>query len=45
MLIFAGIIEAFVTPHFGAAVRWSVAIGTGVLFAAYVLLAGRKQPA
>jgi uncharacterized membrane protein SpoIIM required for sporulation len=42
MLIVAGIIEAFVTPHFGAAVRWSVAIGTGVLFAAYALLAGRR---
>ncbi|MBN9521423.1 stage II sporulation protein M [bacterium] len=41
MLVVAGVIEAFVTPHFGAAARWSVAGGTGVLFALYVALAGR----
>ncbi|HEV3385575.1 MAG TPA: stage II sporulation protein M [Gemmata sp.] len=41
MLVVAGIIEAFVTPHFGATTRWSVAIGTGLLFAFYVALAGR----
>ncbi len=44
MLVVAGIIEAFVTPHFSAPVRWSVAIGTGVLFSLYVALAGRGQP-
>ena len=33
MLVVAGIIEAFVTPHFSATVRWSVAAGTGNLFA------------
>ena len=43
MLVVAGIIEAFVTPHFGAPVRWSVAIGTGVLFTLYVLFAGRGR--
>jgi hypothetical protein len=43
MLVVAGIIEAFVTPHFGAPVRWSVAIGTGVLFTLYVALAGRGR--
>jgi uncharacterized membrane protein SpoIIM required for sporulation len=42
MLIIAGVIEAFVTPHFGPTVRWSVAIGTGTLFALYVALAGRE---
>jgi uncharacterized membrane protein SpoIIM required for sporulation len=41
MLVIAGIIEAFVTPHFSATVRWSVAAGTGVLFALYVAFAGR----
>jgi uncharacterized membrane protein SpoIIM required for sporulation len=41
MLVVAGMIEAFVTPHFGSTTRWSVAIGSGTLFALYVLLAGR----
>ncbi len=41
MLIAAGVIEAFVTPHFSAPVRWSVAIGTGLLFALYVIFCGR----
>lgn len=40
MLVVAGVIEAFVTPHFGATVRWSVAGGTGLLLALYVGLAG-----
>lgn len=42
MLLVAGVIEAFVTPHFGPAVRWSVAAGTGAVFALYVALAGRR---
>jgi uncharacterized membrane protein SpoIIM required for sporulation len=42
MLIVAGIIEAFVTPHFPAPVRWSVAAGAGLLFALYVAFAGRR---
>jgi uncharacterized membrane protein SpoIIM required for sporulation len=42
MLVVAGIIEAFVTPHFGSTTRWSVAIGTGTLFALYVAFAGRR---
>ena len=41
MLVVAGIIESFVTPHFSAPVRWSFAFGTGILFALYALLAGR----
>jgi uncharacterized membrane protein SpoIIM required for sporulation len=42
MLVVAGIIEAFVTPHFGPTVRWSVAAGSGVLMVAYLGLAGRR---
>jgi uncharacterized membrane protein SpoIIM required for sporulation len=41
MLVIAGLIEAYVSPHFGPQVRWSVAAGTGILFALYVTLAGR----
>lgn len=41
LLVVAGIIESFVTPHFGANVRWSFAVGTGLLFTLYVLFAGR----
>lgn len=43
MLVVAGVIEAFVTPHFGATVRWSVAAGTGALMVAYLGLAGRGR--
>lgn len=45
MLVAAGLIEAFVTPHFSAPIRWTVAGGTGVLFALYVGLAGRDADA
>jgi uncharacterized membrane protein SpoIIM required for sporulation len=41
MLVVAGIIEAYVTPHFGQPVRWSVALLSGCLLAAYLGLAGR----
>jgi uncharacterized membrane protein SpoIIM required for sporulation len=43
MLLVAGVIEAFVTPHFGAAVRWSVAGGTGALLVLYIGLAGGRR--
>jgi uncharacterized membrane protein SpoIIM required for sporulation len=43
MLMVAGIIEAFVTPHFSSTVRWSVAAGTWTLFAIYVAFAGRRS--
>ncbi len=43
MLIMAGLIEGYVSPHFGPAVRWSVAGGTGVLFSLYVAFAGRNS--
>ncbi len=41
MLLVAGVIEAFVTPHFSAPVRWGTAAVTGGLFAGYVAFAGR----
>jgi uncharacterized membrane protein SpoIIM required for sporulation len=41
MLVIAGIIEAFVTPHYGATVRWTTAATSGVLFAMYVWALGR----
>ena len=44
MLFFAGLIEAFVTPHAPVAVRISVAIGTGILLLAWALLGGRERP-
>jgi uncharacterized membrane protein SpoIIM required for sporulation len=43
LLVVAGMIEAFVTPHFGATVRWSVAISTGVLLSCYFIFAGRSS--
>ncbi|HEY2783591.1 MAG TPA: stage II sporulation protein M [Fimbriiglobus sp.] len=45
LLVAAGVIEAFVTPHFGPVVRWSVAGGTGVLLTLYVAFAGRSESA
>jgi hypothetical protein len=41
MLVVAGVIEAYVTPHFSPAVRWCVAGGSALLLAAYLGLAGR----
>jgi uncharacterized membrane protein SpoIIM required for sporulation len=43
MLVGAGVIEAFITPHFSAGVRWSVAAGTGVLLVLYLGFAGRRR--
>jgi uncharacterized membrane protein SpoIIM required for sporulation len=45
MLVVAGTIEAYVTPHFPASVRWSVAGGSAVLLAAYLTFAGRERMA
>jgi uncharacterized membrane protein SpoIIM required for sporulation len=42
MLVAAGLIEAYVTPHFPQPVRWGVAAGTALLFATYVGLPWRK---
>ena len=39
----AGIIEAYVTPHFPAPVRWTVAGVTGLLMLLYLGLAGLRQ--
>lgn len=36
MLVIAGLIEAYVTPHFGQPVRWSVAAASAVLAAVFV---------
>jgi len=43
VLVVAGLIEAYVTPHFGQPVRWAVAGATAVLLAAYLGLAGRRR--
>jgi uncharacterized membrane protein SpoIIM required for sporulation len=45
LLIPAGLIEAYVTPHCPAAVRWSVALASAVFLAAYLGWAGRAAPA
>jgi uncharacterized membrane protein SpoIIM required for sporulation len=42
MLVVAGLIEAYVTPHFSATVRWSVAGVTGVLMVLYLGFAGLR---
>jgi uncharacterized membrane protein SpoIIM required for sporulation len=41
MLVVAGIIEAFVTPHCSATVRWSVAGTSAVLLGLYLAFSGR----
>jgi uncharacterized membrane protein SpoIIM required for sporulation len=43
MLVVAGLIESFVTPHFPAPVRWSVAAISGLLMVAYLGLAGCSE--
>jgi uncharacterized membrane protein SpoIIM required for sporulation len=42
MLVVAGLIEAYVTPHFVQSVRWSVAGASALLLALYLALAGRS---
>ncbi len=44
LLVIAGLIEAYFTPHFPQGARWSVAGGTALLLAAYLTLAGRPRP-
>jgi uncharacterized membrane protein SpoIIM required for sporulation len=43
MLVVAGIIEAYVTPHFSQMVRWSVAGTSAVFLGLYLTLAGRRR--
>jgi uncharacterized membrane protein SpoIIM required for sporulation len=43
LLVVAGLIEAYVTPHYPKSVRWSVAGGSALLLAAYLLLGGRTR--
>jgi uncharacterized membrane protein SpoIIM required for sporulation len=42
MLVVAGIIEAFITPHYSQGVRWSVATICALFLAFYFGLAGRS---
>jgi uncharacterized membrane protein SpoIIM required for sporulation len=44
LLVVAGLIEAFVTPHFPRAVRWSVAGASALFLVVYLGLAGRDRP-
>ncbi|MCI0460359.1 MAG: stage II sporulation protein M, partial [Gemmataceae bacterium] len=44
LLIVAGLIEAYVTPHFSAPVRWSVALASALFLVAYLGWAGRAAP-
>lgn len=43
MLFFAGLIEAFVSPHAPFAVRIAVAVTTGAVIVAWIALAGRRM--
>jgi hypothetical protein len=43
MLVVAGIIEAFVTPHFSQTVRWSVAATSAIFLVVYFGLVGRGK--
>lgn len=43
MLVVAGLIEAHITPHFPAAVRWSVAGASAVFLGLYFGLTGRRS--
>jgi uncharacterized membrane protein SpoIIM required for sporulation len=43
MLIVAGLIEAHVTPHFPAPVRWTVAVASACALVAYFGFAGRQE--
>jgi len=42
LLIVAGLIEAYVTPHFPQAVRWGVALASAIFLLAYLGFAGRS---
>jgi uncharacterized membrane protein SpoIIM required for sporulation len=46
LLVVAGLIEAYVTPHFSQPVRWSVAAASALFLTGYLGFAGRSgQPA
>jgi uncharacterized membrane protein SpoIIM required for sporulation len=45
LLVIAGHIEAYVTPHFPQPIRWCVAIISGVCLAGYLLWGSREAPA
>jgi uncharacterized membrane protein SpoIIM required for sporulation len=44
MLVVAGLIEGFVSPHMPLAVRTSVAVASGVALVLWVALGGRNAP-
>lgn len=43
MLVLAGILEAYVTPHFPQPLRWAVAATSALLLTFYLMLGGRRQ--
>jgi uncharacterized membrane protein SpoIIM required for sporulation len=43
LLIVAGVLEAYVTPHFSKEVRWSVAGGSALFLILYLGLAGTRR--
>ncbi len=45
LLVAAGLVEAYVTPHFSAPVRWSVAALSALFLVAYLGFAGRGRDA
>lgn len=45
LLIIAGHIEAYITPHFEQPVRWTVAVGSGLLLAGYLIWGNRSTTA
>jgi uncharacterized membrane protein SpoIIM required for sporulation len=44
LLVVAGLIEGYVTPHAAAPVRVGVALATGLALVAWVALGGRGEP-
>lgn len=44
LLLVAGVIEGFVSPHAPLGVRLAVAIGSGIALVAWVVLGGRQSP-
>jgi uncharacterized membrane protein SpoIIM required for sporulation len=44
LLVIAGHIEAYITPHFPQPVRWVVAAGSAVMLAGYLVLGNRLAP-
>src|SRR5581483_9899356 len=43
MLVVAGLIESYVTPHFPGSVRWSVSAASALFLVGYFGWAGRRK--